>query len=47
MWKTPLACLEKFCSIEMQLPLFELKLKTFTLLYDLQESGEKNDEVLF
>ena len=32
-WKIPGACVETFCRITMQPPLFELKLKTFPLLH--------------
>ena len=30
-WKIPGACMETFCRITMQLPLFQLKLETFPL----------------
>ena len=32
-WKIPGACMETFFKITMQLPLFQLKLKTFPLLH--------------
>ena len=31
-WKIPGACMETFCRITIQPPLFELKLKTFNFL---------------
>ena len=37
-WKTPGACMETFCRITMQLPLFQLKLKTFPLLHHRDHS---------
>ena len=51
-WKIPGACMGIFCRITMQPPLFELKLKTFSLVHlawgqHLRSKGEGRSLLLF